>query len=122
MERILVVDDEKEVCSALKEFLEIKGYAVQAAQNGPDALEIVAQWQPHIVLLDIIMPGMSGIEVLHQVCSAHPNTGVIMITAVTDEALGNDALKNGADDFITKPVDLDYLEAVLMVKIVNILG
>ena len=122
MERILVVDDEKEVCSALKEFLEMKGYTVQAAHNGPTALETVAQWQPQIVLLDIIMPGMSGIEVLQQLRSDHPETGVIMITAVTDEELGNQALKNGADDYITKPVDLDYLEAVLMVKIVSILG
>lgn len=122
MERILVVDDEKEVCSALKEFLEMKGYTVQAAHNGPAALETVAQWQPHIVLLDIIMPGMSGIEVLQHLRSDHPDTGVIMITAVTDEELGNDALKNGAGDYITKPVDLDYLEAVLMVKIVDILG
>lgn len=122
MERILVVDDEKEVCSALKEFLEMKGYAVEMAHNGQAALDTVARWQPHIVLLDIIMPGMSGTEVLDQLRTDHPDTGVIMITAVTDEDLGNDALKNGADDYITKPVDLDYLEAVLMVKIVAILG
>jgi DNA-binding response OmpR family regulator len=108
--------------SALKEFLELKGYEVRTALNGPSALQTVAQWQPHIVLLDIIMPGMSGVEVLQQLRNDHPDTGVIMITAVTDEELGNDALKNGADDYITKPVDLDYLEAVLMVKIVSILG
>ena len=122
MERILVVDDEREICSALKEFLELKGYEVRTATNGPSALETAAEWQPHIVLLDIIMPEMSGIEVLHQLRRDAPDTGVVMITAVTDESLGNDALDSGADDYITKPVDLDYLDAVLIVKLVRILG
>ena len=122
MEKILVVDDEIEVCNALKEFLSIKGYLALTAQNGKDALSIVNEKKPHIVLLDIIMPDMSGIEILEEIKKIAPRVGVVMITAVTDEALGNKALKLGADDFITKPVDLDYLETVLMVKIVDILG
>lgn len=122
MGKILVVDDEIEVCKALKEFLSIKGYETFTAQSGKEALSIVAAENPHIVLLDIIMPGMSGIETLEAIKKTAPATGVVMITAVTDEALGNQALKIGADDFITKPVDLDYLETVLMVKIVDILG
>ncbi len=122
MEKILVVDDEIEVCNALKEFLCIKGYRVFTAQNGKDALSIVKEKKPHIVLLDIIMPGMSGIETLEEIKKVAPGVGIVMITAVTDEALGNKALKLGANDFITKPVDLDYLETVLMVKIVDILG
>jgi len=122
MEKILVVDDEIEVCNALTEFLSIKGYQALAAQSGKEALLVVNEKQPHIVLLDIIMPGMSGIETLKEIKKIAPRTGVVMITAVTDEALGNKALKLGADDFITKPVDLDYLETVLMVKIVDVLG
>ena len=122
MEKLLVVDDEIEVCNALNEFLSIKGYQVFTALNGQEALSIVAAKQPHIVLLDIIMPGMGGIETLEAIKKIAPLTGVVMITALTDEALGNKALKLGADDFITKPVDLDYLETVLMVKIVDILG
>ena len=122
MEKILVVDDEIEVCKALKEFLSIKGYETFTAQSGKEALAIVAAENPHIVLLDIIMPGMSGIETLEEIKKTAPATGVVMITAVTDQALGNQALEIGADDFITKPVDLDYLETVLMVKLVDILG
>ncbi len=122
MEKILVVDDEIEVCNALKEFLSIKGYRVFTALNGKEALSVIAAKQPHVVLLDIIMPGMSGIETLEEIKKIAPRVGVVMITAVTDETLGNKALKLGADDFITKPVDLDYLETVLMVKIVDILG
>jgi len=122
MEKILVVDDEIEVCRALEEFLAIKGYRAFSAQNGQEALNLVQTENPHIVLLDIIMPGMSGMETLEAIKKKSPATGVVMITAVTDEALGNQALQLGADDFITKPVDLDYLETVLMVKIVDILG
>lgn len=122
MEKILVVDDEIEVCNALKEFLTIKGYAAFTALNGEAALSIVQAEKPHIVLLDIIMPGMTGIETLKEIKKTTPSTGVVMITAVTDEAMGNQALELGADDFITKPVDLDYLETVLMVKIIDILG
>ena len=122
MEKILVVDDEIEVCNALKEFLSIKGYRVFTAQNGKDALLTINEEKPHIVLLDIIMPGMSGIETLEEIKKVAPGVGVVMITAVTDGELGNKALKLGADDFITKPVDLDYLETVLMFKIIDILG
>ena len=122
MAKILIVDDEIEVCKALAEFLAIKGYETSTALSGQEALAIVAAENPHIVLLDIIMPGMSGMETLAAIKKTAPDTGVVMITAVTDEALGNQALKTGADDFITKPVDLDYLETVLMVKIVDILG
>ena len=122
MEKILVVHDEIEVCNALKEFLYIKGYKVFTAQNGKDTLIAVNEKKPHIVLLDIVMPGMSGIEALEEIKKVAPGVGVVMITAVTDEALGNRALKLGADDFITKPVDLDYLETVLMFKIIDILG
>lgn len=122
MEKILVVDDEIEVCKALKEFLSIKGYETFTAQSGKEALSLVRAKNPHIVLLDIIMPGMSGIETLEAIKKTAPATGVVMITAVTDEALGNQALEIGADDFITKPVDLDYLETVLMVKVIDILG
>jgi DNA-binding response OmpR family regulator len=111
-----------EVCLALKEFLEMKGYAVETANGGEEALTAIQKWGPHVVLLDIIMPGMTGMEVLNEIRTTHPDIGVVMITAVTDQDMGNEALQIGADDYITKPVDLDYLETVLMVKLVHLLG
>ena len=122
MEKILVVDDEVEVCLALKEFLEMKGYEVETANGGEEALETIVNWAPHVVLLDIIMPGMTGMEVLHELRSNQADIGVVMITAVTDQDMGNEALQIGADDYITKPVDLEYLETVLMVKLIHLLG
>ena len=122
MERILVVDDEIEVCKILKEFLSEKGYEVYTALDGATALQKVRETKPHVVLLDIIMPGMGGIDVLKEIKKIDPTTGVIMITAVTDHELAKRTLELGAYDYITKPVDLDYLENVLMVMIVALLS
>jgi DNA-binding response OmpR family regulator len=122
MERILIVDDEIEICNALKEYLSIKGYTVETAQDGTRALEKIKDFNPHIVLLDIIMPKIGGIDLLLKIKKINPKTGVVMITAVTDESIGRKAMALGAYDYITKPLDLKHLETVLMVKMVEING
>jgi len=121
-ERILVVDDEVEVCNALKEFLILKKYAVETALNGPMALKMVEDFNPHIVLLDIIMPGMGGVDVLKRIRNINPEIGIIMTTAVVDEELAKSTIRLGAYDYITKPIDLNHLETVLMVKMIDIMG
>jgi DNA-binding response OmpR family regulator len=113
MEKILVVDDEIEACNALKEFLEIKGYEVYTAQDGRSALDKVRELRPQLVLLDMIMPGMQEVKKLD------PTIGIIMVTVVTDKAQAKKAIQLGAYDYITKPVDLNYLENVVMVKILD---
>ena len=122
MERILVVDDEVEVCNTLKKFLALKGYEVYTALDGETAVSKTKEVRPHIVLLDIIMPGMSGIDTLKEIKKVDPTVGVIMVTAVVDEELAKKALKLGAYEYITKPIDLNYLETVVMVKVVDLLG
>ena len=119
MEKILVVDDEIEACNALKEFLDTKGYEVCTAQDGKTALDKVRELRPQLVLLDMIMPGMHGIEVLRGIKKIDPKIGVIMVTVVTDEAKAKKTLQLGAYDYITKPVDLNYLDTVVMVKILD---
>ena len=121
-ERILVVDDEIEACRTLKDFMVFKGYEVQTAQNGEEALDKVKSFKPHIVLLDIIMPGMSGIEVLKEIKKIAPKIGVIMVSAVGEEETAKETLKLGAYDYILKPFDLNYLENVVIFKIVDVLG
>lgn len=121
-ERILVVDDEVEVCNALKEFLILKEYAVETALNGPMALKMVEDFNPHIVLLDIIMPGMGGVDVLKRIRNTNPEIGIIMTTAVVDEEIAKSTIRLGAYDYITKPIDLNHLETVLMVKMIDIMG
>ena len=122
MERVLVVDDEIEVCNALKEFLSLKEYEVETALDGPTALKKVEEFKPHIVLLDIIMPGMGGIDVLKEIRNINPKISIIMVSAVVDEELAKIMIKLGAYDYITKPIDFNHLETVLMVKMIDIMG
>jgi DNA-binding response OmpR family regulator len=122
MKRILVADDEKDVCDVLKEFLSAKGYEVHTALDGTAALKAAQDVRPHVMLLDIIMPGMTGIEVLKEIKKRDPSIAVIMATAVTDEELAKRTLELGAYDYVVKPFNLDYLETVVLVKMAELLG
>jgi YesN/AraC family two-component response regulator len=90
--------------------------------DGRSAVAKVKEIRPHIVLVDIVMPGMGGIETLKGIKKVDPRVGVIMVTGVGDDELGRRTLELGAYDYITKPVDFDYLETVLIVKIIDLLG
>jgi DNA-binding response OmpR family regulator len=119
MGRILVVDDEIEACNALEEFLSLKGHEVYTALDGPTALTKVREVRPDIVLLDMIMPGMEGTEVLKRIKELDFDTSVVMVTVVAEENKAKKTMELGAFDYITKPVDLNYLENVLMVKLLG---
>ena len=122
MKKILVVDDEIAIRNLLKEFLNRKGYDVYTAPDGRTAIAEVKEIRPHIVLLDIMMPGMGGIDTLKEIRKIDPRVGVIMVTAIADEELGKRAIALGACDYITKPLNFDYLETALMVKMMDLLG
>jgi len=122
MVRILVVDDEVEVCNVLRDFLEVKGFEAYTALDGRTAITKVKEIRPHIVLLDIMMPGMGGIEVLKGIKKVDPAVAVIMVTGIYDEELAKRAVALGADEYVTKPIDFYHLESVLTIKIVDLLG
>jgi two-component system OmpR family response regulator len=122
MKRILVVDDETTIRNLLKEFLSRKGYDVYTAPDGRTAIAEVKEIRPHIVLLDIMMPGMGGIDTLKEIRKIDPRVGVIMVTGISDEELGKRAIALGACDYITKPLNFDYLESALLVKMMDLLG
>ena len=117
MPRVLVVDDEPDAVELLQEFLTAKGYEVCTAEDGEEALRLVKEERPHLILLDIRMPKMNGLEVLKRVREIDREVGVIMVTAVNEEETGRQALELGAFDYITKPLDLQYLERSLWYKI-----
>ena len=119
MARVLVVDDEPQGVELLCEFLRGKDYQVSTATDGREALRLVKEERPHLVLLDICMPGMDGLEVLRQIREIDREVGVIMVTALHEEAIGRQAMTLGAYDYITKPVDLQYLETSVWHKIVE---
>ena len=117
MARVLVVDDEPVARELLSEFLTAKGYAVLTASNGEEALRKLKEERPHLILLDIRMPKMDGLETLRRVREIDHEVGVIMVTAVNEEETGRQALKLGAFDYITKPMNFQYLERSLWYKI-----
>jgi len=107
---ILLVDDEPDIREVLSLPLCDLGYRVSEAETGGQALEIFRALQPAIVLTDIKMPGMDGIELLQKIKHENPETEVIMITGHGDMELAIRSLKNEATDFITKPINVDALE------------
>lgn len=111
--QILLVDDEEGICKILSISLQDSGYEVFTACNGEDALEIFFKKMPPIVLTDIKMPGMDGIELLRRIKRENPETEVIMITGHGDMNLAIKSLKHEATDFVTKPINDDVLEIAL---------
>ena len=115
--RILIVDDEEDICEMLSDFLEECGYETFRATTGKEALSVVKAARPHLMLLNIRLPEMSGIDILRDVRAIDQEIGVIMVTEYQDVSIAQEALKMGASDFITKPLDLNYLETSVQVKI-----
>jgi len=109
-EKVLVVDDEESVRNLLKRILEKAGYQVFTAADGKEALYKVSLQDAKVVLLDMKMPAMSGMEVLRQLTAESLGYCVIMVTAVTDLETVVGAMKMGAYDYITKPFDPDEVK------------
>ena len=111
--KILLVDDEADIREVLNLSLSDLGYQVFEAENGDMALEIFKEVLPPIVLTDIKMPHMDGIELLQKVKLENPETEVIMITGHGDMDLAIKSLKYEATDFISKPINVEALEIAL---------
>jgi DNA-binding response OmpR family regulator len=108
--RILVVDDEPNIVNLLRIGLKYEGFSVEVAQDGVEALHRAATFKPHLVVLDLSLPGMDGLEVAERL-QADPDLLIVMLTArdqVPDRILG---LQTGADDYVVKPFDYDELLA-----------
>jgi len=112
---ILVVDDEPQIRDLLKRFLSLRGYKVQVAYAGQQALTMVEQETPQLIVLDMNMPGMNGVEVLRQLRERKFTGGVILLTASQDDKLLQEALDLGSVDVMGKPVDLERLALAIQV-------
>ena len=108
-ERLLIVDDEAAIRQLLSRKLSREGYQCEEAGSAEQALNMLAANSTALVILDIKMPGRSGIELLPEIKLAHPDTAVVMATAVTEISVAIQCLKQGADDYICKPFNLDEL-------------
>src|SRR2546426_9029536 len=108
--RILVVDDEAPVREVLTEYFATEGYAVEAATSGLEALSAVRGGRADLVLLDVRMPGLDGVQVLRRIRELTDSVPVIMVTANEDVSLARETLTLGAFDYVAKPFDFDYLD------------
>ncbi len=110
--KVLIVDDEVEICSILKEFFESEGYVAAIAHNGLEGIEKTAVFQPDIVVMDIRMPEQDGITTLKELknISLAP---VIICSGLANQETAEKCLQLGAAEFIAKPVDLEELKALV---------
>lgn len=122
MNKLLVVDDEHEICEFLKAFFEERSFNVTTVSNGELALTEVDRVRPQVVLLDIHMPGLDGMNVLRQIKQKYPQMKVIMVTALETRDKIEEAMRYGADNYITKPLSLEYLEKDVQEKISHLMG
>jgi DNA-binding NtrC family response regulator len=101
--RILVVDDEGTIRYMLRTFLEMKGCEVTEAGSGEEALQLLPEARPDVALIDIVLPGKNGVEVLSDVKQQSPNTEVVLITSHGSEETAIEAIRRGAYDYLQKP-------------------
>lgn len=111
---VLVVDDEEPIRNALKKFLNQQGYDVVTAGSGDEALRVLQRQKVSVVLLDVRMPGKSGIDLVPQVLELEPSLAVLMLTAVNDATTAALCMQRGAMDYLTKPIDLSDLARAIL--------
>ena len=109
--KILIVDDELDVLDLMKELFESRGYLPLTATNGVEALKIVREEEPDMVISDIRMPDMDGMQLLEVLSNSYPNIPVIMVTAHGTIETAVEAIKMGAKDYVLKPLRLDEILA-----------
>jgi two-component system response regulator (stage 0 sporulation protein F) len=107
--RVLIVDDQPGIRRLLVEVLESRGYDVTVASNGYDGLQSVSDNNPDVILMDMKMPGMNGIEALREIGKKGHSGKVIMMTAYGEIEIINEIMAVGAHEYITKPFDINYL-------------
>ncbi len=107
--KLLLVDDEVEFVSTLAERLSMRGIEARTANNGDEALRLVMEDPPHVVILDLMMPGMSGLEVLQRIKSISPAIQVILLTGIGSATDGTKGISMGAFDYLVKPLQIEEL-------------
>ncbi len=115
--KILVVDDEPEVRKLMEHFLTVRGYEVRLAENGRQGLAALDAFAPDVILLDMHMPEMDGVETLKQLAVRSPGTPVIMVTVNDDVETTSRLLQLGAADYVPKPFNLDYLDQAINIQL-----
>ena len=120
MAKLLVADDDQDTCEYLREFFEQRKCVVLTAHSGAEGLSMIRKERPDIVLLDVRMEGMNGLEVLREIKNFDKTIKVIMVTVTSDQETRRKAAELGADDFIKKPLNTAYLEGTVSLKVARL--
>jgi two-component system, OmpR family, response regulator CpxR len=107
--RVLLVDDEQDFAEVLAERLETRGFSVQKAFNGDDAISLISNQDADVVVLDVLMPGRNGVEILREIKQLKPLTEVIMLTGHATIESAIEGMKLGAYDYLMKPTETEDL-------------
>jgi DNA-binding response OmpR family regulator len=107
--RLLIVDDDYSICTMLAEKLSGEGYECDSCAEGEPALDLMQRHAYDAIVLDLMMPGISGLEILMTARKAHPQAAFIIVTGIDDMKLAEQALKQGADAYLVKPIQLEKL-------------
>lgn len=113
VKKILIIEDEEEIRILLNSYLSELGYQVEFAEDGIEGIEKIKLMNPHLVLLDIKLPGIDGVEVLKNIKKEYPEINVIMLSGHATEDIAKQTLSIGAFDYIKKPVDLGKISEVI---------
>lgn len=117
MVKLLVADDEQKICRLLEDFFAERGFDVLVAHDGKAAIAAIRDERPHLVFLDLHMPGLNGLDVLAEARQVDPMMKIIVITAIEDEATIQKARSLGATDYVIKPFSLEYLRDEVLTKV-----
>jgi DNA-binding NtrC family response regulator len=111
--KVLLVDDEKEFVESLSERLQLRNLDAEVAYDGEQALAALAQGEPDVMVLDLRMPGIDGMEVLRRVRKTHPHMRIVILTGHGTDKDEKEAKELGAFEYMQKPVDIDQLDSTL---------
>lgn len=107
--KIITIDDEPDICKTVADYLNELGYEAFFALTGSEGLRLIEKELPRLVFLDIGLPDIDGIELLHKINERFPNVTVIIMSAHKDDALMQQAIEGGVCDYIVKPINLETL-------------
>jgi DNA-binding response OmpR family regulator len=111
--RILIIEDDNEMRSLLKDFIEEEGYAVDSVENGLEALKKLVSQPFDLIITDIRMPGLTGLDILPRLKKSQPDVSIIVISAFGDERASHRAFERGATAYVEKPIDLQKLKTLI---------
>ena len=117
---VLIVDDEEELVTTIAERLQIRGIKAQTATDGETALKMIEANPPQVVVLDVMMPGLGGIEILQRMNAQNLKIPVILLTGYGSTEQGMEGMKLGAFDYLMKPCDLNNLIGKIQEAVINL--